>query len=175
MTKPIIFTYLLLSASRHVILNGLGDPWADFEPLENMVSQKKLSQETACVRQQAFQMLLTCHLVERYFGNLKNPYFLKEKQNSSAVSILSNAICVIACSSVLKTKITLYSAPVYENGACVSETDGISVLSERAGWNFSSAAKHGELDGEMLFQFKDRVKQTDRKLHDRVSLGYCYK
>lgn len=44
MTKPIIFTYLLLPASRHVILNGLSDPWAGFEPLENMVSQMKLSQ-----------------------------------------------------------------------------------------------------------------------------------
>lgn len=43
-TKPIIFTYLLLPASRHVILNGLSDPWAGFEPLENMVSQMKLSQ-----------------------------------------------------------------------------------------------------------------------------------
>lgn len=53
-TKPIIFTYLLLPASRHVILNGLSDPWAGFEPLENMVSQMKLSQETACVRQRAF-------------------------------------------------------------------------------------------------------------------------
>lgn len=69
-TKPIIFTYLLLPASRHVILNGLSDPWADFEPLENMVSQMKLSQETACVRQQAFQMLLTCRLLECYIRNL---------------------------------------------------------------------------------------------------------
>lgn len=43
-TKPIIFTYLLLPASRHVILIGLSDPWAGFEPLENMVSQMKLSQ-----------------------------------------------------------------------------------------------------------------------------------
>lgn len=46
-TKPIIFTYLLLPASRHVILNGLSDPWAGFEPLENMVSQMKLSQENS--------------------------------------------------------------------------------------------------------------------------------
>lgn len=33
MTKPIIFTYLLLPASRHVILNGLSDPWAGSELL----------------------------------------------------------------------------------------------------------------------------------------------
>lgn len=82
MTKPIIFTYLLLSASRHVILNGLGDPWADFEPLENMVSQMKLSQETACVWQQAFQMLLTCHLLERYVRNLKKILFPETKLKS---------------------------------------------------------------------------------------------
>lgn len=43
-TKPIIFTYLQLPASRRVILNGLSDPWAGSEPLENMVSQMKLSQ-----------------------------------------------------------------------------------------------------------------------------------
>lgn len=43
-TKPIIFTFLPLSASRRVILNALSDPWADFESLENMVSQMKLSQ-----------------------------------------------------------------------------------------------------------------------------------
>ena len=55
-TKPIIFTYLPLPASRHVILNGHCDPWAEFEPTENMVSQMKLSQATACV-QQAFQPL----------------------------------------------------------------------------------------------------------------------
>ena len=54
MTKPIIFTSPPLPASRHVILNGPSDPWAGFEPLENMVSQMKLSQETACIRQQAF-------------------------------------------------------------------------------------------------------------------------
>lgn len=54
MTKPIIFTSPPLPASRHVILNGLSDPWAGFEPLENMVSQMKLSQETACVRQPGF-------------------------------------------------------------------------------------------------------------------------
>lgn len=53
-TKPIIFTSPPLPASRHVILNGLSDPWAGFEPLENMVSQMKLSQETACVRQPGF-------------------------------------------------------------------------------------------------------------------------
>lgn len=53
-TEPIIFTYLLLPASRHVILNGPSDPWAGFEPFENMVPQMKLSQETACVRQQDF-------------------------------------------------------------------------------------------------------------------------
>lgn len=46
-TKPIIFTYLLLPARRHVILNGLSDPWAGSEPLENTVSQMKLSWETA--------------------------------------------------------------------------------------------------------------------------------
>lgn len=69
-TKPIIFTYLLLPASRHVILNGLSDPWAGFEPLENMVSQMKLSQETACIRQQAFQTLLTCRLLEHHNSNL---------------------------------------------------------------------------------------------------------
>lgn len=61
MTEPIIFTYLSLPASRHVILNGPSDPWADFEPLENMVPQMKLSQETACV-QHAFQPFLTCSL-----------------------------------------------------------------------------------------------------------------
>lgn len=76
-TKPIIFTYLLLPASRHVILNGLSDPWAGFEPLENMVSQMKLSQETACIRQQAFQTLLACRLLEPYDRNLQNPHFLK--------------------------------------------------------------------------------------------------
>ena len=75
-TKPIIFTYLLLPASRHVILNGLSDPWAGFEPLENMVSQMKLSQETACVRQQT---LLTCRLLEHHDGNLQNPHFQKKK------------------------------------------------------------------------------------------------
>lgn len=82
-TKPIIFTYLLLPASRHVILNGLSDPWAGFEPLENMVSQMKLSQETACVRQ-AFQMLLTCRLLERQDGNLQNLHFLKQKKKKLA-------------------------------------------------------------------------------------------
>lgn len=56
-TKPIIFTFLLLPASRHVILNGLSDPWAGCEPLENMVSQMKLSQETACFRQQVCRRL----------------------------------------------------------------------------------------------------------------------
>lgn len=79
-TKPIIFTYLLLPASRHVILNGLSDPWAGFEPLENMVSQMKLSQETACVRQQTFQMLLTCRLLECYDRNLQNPHLLETKK-----------------------------------------------------------------------------------------------
>lgn len=60
MTKPIIFTYLLLPASRHVILNGLADPRADSEPSENMAPQMKLSQETACVRtERAPQTLLT--------------------------------------------------------------------------------------------------------------------
>lgn len=54
MTKPIIFTYLLLPASRHVILNALSDPRAAFESWENMVSQMKLSQETACARQHGF-------------------------------------------------------------------------------------------------------------------------
>lgn len=48
-TKPINFTFLLLPASGHVILNGLSDPWAGSEPSENTVSQMKLSQETACV------------------------------------------------------------------------------------------------------------------------------
>lgn len=72
MTKPIIFTYLALPASRHVILNGLSDPWAGFEPLENMVSQMKLSQETACVRQQAFQTILTCRLLRHNDRNLRN-------------------------------------------------------------------------------------------------------
>lgn len=43
-TKPIIFTFLPLPASRRVILNALSDPWAGFESLENMVSQMKLSQ-----------------------------------------------------------------------------------------------------------------------------------
>lgn len=42
-TKPIIFTYELLLASRHVILNGLCDPQAGVEPWENMVSQMRLS------------------------------------------------------------------------------------------------------------------------------------
>lgn len=41
-TKPIIFTYGLLPASRHVILNGLSDPCAGFEPWESMVSQIRL-------------------------------------------------------------------------------------------------------------------------------------
>lgn len=59
-TKPIIFTFLPLLASRHVIFNGLGDPGAGFEPAENTLSQMKLSEETACV--QAFQSLLTCQL-----------------------------------------------------------------------------------------------------------------
>lgn len=77
MTKPIIFTYLLLPANRHVILNGLSDPWAGFEPLENMVSQMKLSQETACVRQQAVQMLLTCRLLQLYHTKVQNPHFQK--------------------------------------------------------------------------------------------------
>lgn len=36
MTKPIIFTYLLLPASRHVILNAVGDPGAAWESWENM-------------------------------------------------------------------------------------------------------------------------------------------
>lgn len=78
-TKPIIFTYLLLPASRHVILNGLSDPWAGFEPLENMVSQMKLSQETACVRQ-AFQMLLTCRLLERQDRNYQICVSLNKKK-----------------------------------------------------------------------------------------------
>lgn len=81
MTKPIIFTYLLLPASRHVILNGLSDPWAGFEPLENMVSQMKLSQETACVRQQAFQTLLTCRLLDPYDGKFtKKSSFTETKK-----------------------------------------------------------------------------------------------
>lgn len=42
LTKPIIFTYGLLPASRHVILNGLGDPRAGFEPWQSMVSQMRL-------------------------------------------------------------------------------------------------------------------------------------
>lgn len=41
-TKPIIFTYGLLPASRRVILNGLSDPRTGFEPLESMVSQMRL-------------------------------------------------------------------------------------------------------------------------------------
>lgn len=85
-TKPIIFTYLLLPARRHVIFNGLSDPWAGFEPLENMVSQMKLSQETACIQQQAFQTLLTCHLFERYDRNLQNPHFLKQKEKTSLLA-----------------------------------------------------------------------------------------
>lgn len=60
MTKPIIFTYLLLPASGHVILNGPGDPWAGYEPLENTVSQMKLSKGTACVQQQP--LLVASHL-----------------------------------------------------------------------------------------------------------------
>lgn len=35
-TKPIIFTYPLLPASRHVILNAVGDPGAASESWENM-------------------------------------------------------------------------------------------------------------------------------------------
>lgn len=43
-TKPIIFTYGLIPASRHVILNGFSDPCAGFEPWENMAPQMRLSQ-----------------------------------------------------------------------------------------------------------------------------------
>lgn len=49
--RPIIFTYLLLPASGHVILNALRDPCAGFGPLENTFSKMKLSQETACAQQ----------------------------------------------------------------------------------------------------------------------------
>lgn len=116
-TKPIIFTYLLLPASRHVILNGLSDPWAGFEPLENMVSQMKLSQETACVRQQAFQALLTCRLLERHDKNLQNPHFLKQK--NQLVSILSKDVCVITNSLVLKLNSLLTQCLFYVNeGVC---------------------------------------------------------
>lgn len=102
-TKPIIFTYLLLPASRHVILNGLSDPWAGFEPLENMVSQMKLSQETACIRQQAFQTLLTCRLLEHHGNwNLLNSHFLKQtkKERKKLACILFKD--VITDSFVLK-------------------------------------------------------------------------
>lgn len=80
-TKPIISTYLLLPASRHVILNGLSDLWAGFEPLENMVPQMKLSQKTACIQQQVFQSLLTCrrfrHYDEDFFTKTLIPYNLR--------------------------------------------------------------------------------------------------
>lgn len=109
MTKPIIFTYLLLPASRHVILNGLSDPWAGFEPLENTVSQMKLSQETACVQQQALQALFTCRLRERYDMNVQNLHFLKPKKNKKKllVSILSKDVCVISYTFVLEKNLLL--------------------------------------------------------------------
>lgn len=108
-TKPIIFTYLLLPARKHVILNGLNDPWAGFESLENTVSQMKLSQETACIRQQAFQTLLTCRLLEHYGRNLQKAHFLKQKKKKKLVSIFAKDVCVITYSFVLKTKFTACS------------------------------------------------------------------
>lgn len=64
MTKPIIFTFLPLPASRRVILNALSDPWAGFESLENMVSQMKLSQLAIGRSSLPLQTPLTCRLLD---------------------------------------------------------------------------------------------------------------
>lgn len=45
-------------------------------------------------------------------------------------------------------------------------------LRQKAGWNFSSAAKNGKVQGEMLLQLKDQVIQTDKRLDYKVSPGY---
>lgn len=50
-----------------------------------------------------------------------------------------------------------------------------SALGEKAEWNFSSAAKNGEVWGGMLLQLKDQMMQTDKRPDYRVSPGYYYK
>lgn len=100
-TKPIIFTYLLLPASRHVILNGLSDPWAGFEPLENMVSQMKLSQETACIRFSG-----ASHL-----SPISEPLheFIKSSFPETEKLPLFKDVCIITNSLFLKTSFTAFS------------------------------------------------------------------
>lgn len=101
-TKPIIFTYLLLPASRHVILNGLSDPWAGFESLENMVSQMKLSQETACIRQRAAH-LSPIRALRHKFTKSSNP----ETKKKLLAGILRKDVCVTTNRFVLKTSFAL--------------------------------------------------------------------
>ena len=54
------------------------------------------------------------------------------------------------------------------------KTDRSSELSGMEGWNFSSAAKNGKVEGGMLLQLTDRVMQS-KNLDSKVSPGYCYK
>lgn len=81
MTKPIIFTYLLLPASRHVILNGLIDPRAGFEPLENMVSQMKLSQRRLVA---AFSLAFLLSLIRASLCKLYKILIFSKRKNKEA-------------------------------------------------------------------------------------------
>lgn len=84
------------------------------------------------------------------------------------MSIFSKDACVITYSLVLKTEFTACSVSFFmemKKRAVVQymkKNDRSSELSgKKTGWNFSSAAENGEVEGGMLLQLRDQVMQAD--------------